>query len=139
MPVVTPFGELRLGDEKALEMWVQTHSRRHGQYVKKGLGPPGGSLEAPVDGDWMLRHTLRHVALATIAKAPMSSADTKVLSLPGVWKTDQELQDWHAMHDRLHSVIDHIQTIAQSTPAPPGSPPGTGGIVRPGHPGTPIP
>lgn len=139
MPVITPFGDLRLGDETGLQMWIQAHNRRHKEYVKKGLGPPGGTFAGPVDGDWMFRHVARHVALATIAKYPMSSADTKALSLPHEWQTDEELQEWHAMHNRLHSLIDHIQTIAQSTPAPPGSPPGTGSIVRPGHPGTPIP
>lgn len=140
MPVVTPFGELTLTDKVSLEAWLEAHNRRHIQYiVARGLIPPhggvaasGGNFNGPVDADWMQRHTSRHVALATLVKDPMPSADTKVLSLPGKWKTEQELNDWHALHNRLHAVIDKVQTIAQSKPPAPGAPPGTG-IIRPGH------
>ena len=136
MPVVTPFGDLTLGDQLALDAWARAHSARHGQYAVKGIGPPGGTFEQPVDGDWMLRHTVRHVSLATVVGDPMPSALTKALSLPHKWQTEQELQDWHAAHNRLHSVIDHHQGIAQSKPAPPGLPPAIGQVRPPRPTGT---
>ena len=112
MSVVTPFGDLTLGDNVALEKWLQAHAARHKVYVTEHIGPKGGILDGPVDGDWMLRHAARHVALATVVNDPLASANTKVLALPGAWKTDQELSDWHAMHNRLHSHIDQVRGIA---------------------------
>jgi hypothetical protein len=90
-----------------------------GTYVVRGS--TGGILNGPVDGDWMLRHASRHIALATAATKlpgyphklpPLSSADTKVLLLPGMWKTEAELQDWHALHNRLHFLIDQVRQIS---------------------------
>ena len=112
MPVVTPFGDLSLGDSVALSKWLDAHKRRHGLYVKEHLGLQGGLLDGPVDGDWMLRHTSRHVALATVVNDPtLGSANTKVLALPGTWQTEQELADWHDLHNRLHFHIDRVRQI----------------------------
>jgi hypothetical protein len=123
MPVVTPFGELTLGDDKALDRWLQAHLIRHAQYVKQHIGPPGGILDGPVDGDWMLRHAQRHVALATVTGDPLDNAGTKVLALPHEWATEAELQDWHALHNRLHSHIDAIHGVGTGIKAPAGRPP----------------
>jgi hypothetical protein len=105
MAVVTPFGDLTLKDEVALKRWTAAHDARHQVYVKEGKGK-GGSLEGPIDGDWMLRHTTRHIALARFAKDKLQSLNASGLALPGVWKTEQQLQDWHLLHNRLHSLIE---------------------------------
>jgi hypothetical protein len=157
MPVLTPFGEVTLGDPVSLGKWSAAHAAKHQQYVVEHIGPGGGILDEPIDGDWMLRHTARHVSLATAARMlpnaqlaaqipPLSSANTKVLSLPGIWKTDAELQDWHALHNRLHSLIDQVRQIAGhqakpninagvGPPAMPGIPPN----IKPPPPGRPGP
>ena len=109
MPVVTPFGELQLGDPVALERWLDAHNRRH-MLIAKRFKLTGGPLNGPVDGDWMLRHAARHVTLATLTKE-LGSANTKVLAMPGVWKTEQQLWDWHALHNRLHTHIDRVGGI----------------------------
>jgi hypothetical protein len=111
MPVVTPFGDLTLKDEVALKRWLAAHELRHQVYVKKGLGPKGGSLEGPVNGDWMMRHASRHVAIATVTKEKFASPNVKGLALPGIWKTEEELQDWHLLHNRLHLLIDRVADI----------------------------
>jgi hypothetical protein len=110
MPVVTPFGDLTLHDERALKRWTTAHDARHQVYVKKGLGK-GGTLEGPINGDWMLRHGARHTSIATTQKEKYASPNVKGLLLPGVWKTEQQLQDWHLLHNRLHSLIDKIADI----------------------------
>lgn len=105
MATITPFGDMKFGDTEALAKWLDAHDRRHMQYVK-AFHVPGGTLDGPVNGDWMLRHTMRHVRLATLAGKPLRSADTKVLALPGEWRTEREFGDWHDLHNRLHSHID---------------------------------
>ena len=111
MPVVTPFGDLSLDDDVALSRWLDAHKRRHHVYVKEHIGPPGGTLDGPVDGDWMVRHAARHVALATVVNDPLASANTKVLALPDRWQTEAELADWHNLHNRLHFHIDRVRKI----------------------------
>ena len=142
MAVLTPFGVLALNDKISLAHWAAAHAAKHQQYVVEHIGPQGGILDQPIDGDWMLRHTARHVALATVARKtavarlpPLSSADTKVLSLPGTWRTEAELQDWHALHNRLHFLIDQVRQLAgvqakPNAPALPGLPPN---ILPPPH------
>jgi hypothetical protein len=145
MPVVTPFGSLILGDPVGLSRWASAHAARHKQLVAEHIGPTGGNLDEPIDGDWMLRHGARHVALATAVMqlpgtnpqpAALSSADTKVLILPDIWQTDKELQDWHDLHNRLHQLIDAQRAIATHQAKPnqplPGLPPQTIFPTRPG-------
>ena len=126
MPVVTPFGDLSLEDDIALGRWLDAHKRRHHLYVSQHIGPKGGTLDGPVDADWMARHAARHVALATVISDPLASADTKVLALPHRWQTEAELADWHDLHNRLHFHIDRVRKIVPA-----------GHIARPGPPGRP--
>jgi hypothetical protein len=108
--VVTPFGDFDLEDEIALERFLDAHSRRHHVY-SRAAGVPGGTLRSPVNGDWMARHAARHVALATKLNLRLTSADTKVLALPGKWRTQHELIDWTDLHHRLHVNIDRLLKI----------------------------
>lgn len=108
--LVTPFGEFDLDDDVALERFLDAHDRRHQVYVPI-FRIAGGTLDGPVDGDWMHRHAARHVILATLAGQQLSSADTKALLLPGKWKTQRELIDWNDLHNRLHFVIDRQAKI----------------------------
>jgi hypothetical protein len=103
--VVTPFGEFRLGDANAEYYWLQAHKRRHGTEVQL-TGTAGGILDGPIDGDWFYRHWARHVALATFQGISLGSANTKALALPGYWKNEQELTDWHDLHNRIHLLQD---------------------------------
>lgn len=105
MPVVAPFGEFKLRDTVALAAFLDAHNRRHAVYGPK-LNLHGGDLSGPVNGDWMLRHWARHVALAKATKDAPGS--THGLALPGAWQTDRQLADWHALHNRLHSNIDRV-------------------------------
>jgi hypothetical protein len=100
--VVTPFGDLRLDDDVALEAWIDAHARRH--HVELRAAQMGGSLQlhGPIDGDWMYRHWARHVSQATHMDIDLSSIGTKGLALPGKWKTEQELLEWHDLHNRIH-------------------------------------
>lgn len=111
MPAVSLFGDFRLDDRLGLAMFLDAHNRQHMQYAKV-LKLPGGDLSGPVNGEWMMAHTLRHVRLATQTKYPLASSDTKILSLPGYWQSDEELGDWNAMHNRLHQHIDRVLGIA---------------------------
>lgn len=103
--VVTPFGDLILGDKVSYDRFDDAHARRHTVYVGI-LGISGGQLRGKIDADWMLRHALRHISLATVTGIDLSSADVKGLLLPGEWATQQELNDWHELHGRIHLKID---------------------------------
>jgi hypothetical protein len=104
--VITPFGDLRLGDAVALEAWIDAHARKHSTLNRAAKVSGGGQLRGPIDGDWMYRHWARHVALATHTALDLSSTGTKALALPGMWRTDQELLDWHDLHNRIHLKQD---------------------------------
>jgi hypothetical protein len=150
MPVLTPFGEVKLNDPVSISGWARAHAAKHQQYVVEHIGPGGGILDEPIDGDWMFRHASRHIALATAAQKmpgaqlpPLSSANTKVLLLPDIWQTEAELQDWHDMHNRLHSQIDQVRQLASHQAKPnqphlPGIPPNIKPWTPPTGPG-PIP
>lgn len=103
--VVTPFGELALGDRISIERFIDAHARRHNVYTQL-TGIAGGSLQGLIDGDWMLRHWARHVSLASVTSIDLSSADSKALALPGFWLTQQQLIDWTEAHNRHHLKID---------------------------------
>lgn len=105
MPHVAPFSEFRLGDELALERYIDAHDRRHSVYVPL-TRTAGGTLRGPIDGDWMHRHAARTIALATFTGLDLSTADTKALALPGKWRTQQELIDWLALDARIHMHFD---------------------------------
>jgi hypothetical protein len=102
---ISPFSDFDLEDEVALERFLDAHDRRHHAYSVAAL-IAGGSLQSPVNGDWMHRHAARHVALATALKLHLTSADAKGLSLPSRWRTQRELIDWSELHNRLHFSID---------------------------------
>jgi hypothetical protein len=103
--VVTPFGDLDLDDDQALAMWLDAHARRHGVYnaILKISG--GQELRGVVDGDWMHRHWARHVALGTYQGLDLSST-TQGLALTRKWRSQQELIDWHELHNRIHLKQD---------------------------------
>src|ERR1700748_2595157 len=109
--VVTPFGDLVLDDEKALAMWIDAHARRHGVYSRLLQMGGGQTLRGTIDGDWMHRHWSRHVALATYTALDLSGL-TQGLALPGKWKTQRELIDWHELRDRIHLKQDRQLKLA---------------------------
>jgi hypothetical protein len=136
MAVVTPFGDLTLTDKVALERWIAAHDARHQVYPKQNLpsqpplptgplgnrnaAPKAGTLRGPIDGDWMLRHTARHATLATAHKELLASGNrnttplrVQALALPSIWKSEQEMQDWHLLHNRLHSLLDKVTDVRQ--------------------------
>jgi hypothetical protein len=103
--VVTPFGDLALDDDQALEAWIDAHARKHHTQTRAAQLGGGSPLHGCIDGDWMYRHWARHVALATYTGLDLSSS-TQGLALPGMWKTEQELIDWHELHNRIHLKQD---------------------------------
>jgi hypothetical protein len=103
--VVTPFGDLLLDDEVALAAWLDAHARRHAAENVAAKLYGGQELRGHVDGDWMHRHWARHVALATYQAIDLSSF-AQGLALTGKWRTQQELIDWHELHNRIHLKQD---------------------------------
>jgi hypothetical protein len=101
--VVTPFGDLALDDKTALDRWVDAHARRHNAYVRAS-GIAGGNLRGKVDADWFHRHLARHISLATYRAIDLSSS-TAGLGVSG-WDSEEELKQWHELHNRIHLKID---------------------------------
>jgi hypothetical protein len=102
---ITPFGTLYVDDPVAEERWLAAHDSRHEVYVRH-FRAPGGSLRGPVDGRWMLSHSLQHEGLAVAMKD--SRASNRILALPRKWRTDEELATWHALHNELHRFIEGV-------------------------------
>lgn len=105
MPTISNFSDFGLDDDVALDRYLDAHNRRHSSYVPL-TNLPGGTLLGPVNGDWMHRHAARTIALVKFTRIALSSADTKVLALPGKWRTQQELDDWMDLDNRIHVKID---------------------------------
>src|SRR5882672_7366900 len=103
--VVTPVGDLSLDDKQALAAWLDAHARKHSAENVAAKISGGQELRGEVDGDWMHRHWARHVALATYQALDLSSF-TQALALPHKWRTEQELIDWHELHNRIHLKQD---------------------------------
>lgn len=99
------YGEFRLDDDVALGRWLFAHDLRHASYSKR-FKLPYGTLRGPVNGDWMLRHQLAHMALAKVTKD--KQANLAALALPDKWRTDQELSDWYLAHSLLHQQIEGV-------------------------------
>jgi hypothetical protein len=104
--VVTPWGDLDLHDDIALRRWEDAHARRHTTYVQITGTTGGESLRGHVDADWMHRHWAKHVTLATYAGLDLSQHGVAGLGIPHRWRTQQELLDWHELHNRIHLKID---------------------------------
>jgi anaerobic glycerol-3-phosphate dehydrogenase len=105
MAVVTQFGALFVDDRIALERWLFAHDSRHTMYTKR-YRANCRSLRGPVNGNWMLHHSLAHEALATAMKD--SRASSRLLAMPDKWRTHEELATWHALHDQLHKFIEGV-------------------------------
>jgi len=106
MPVVAPFSDFDLDDEIALQRYVEAHAKRHSVYSEILKISGGQQLRGTVDADWMARHWTRTVTLATYTGIDLSSADAKVLALPGRWTTQQQLRDWMDLDARFHEKVD---------------------------------
>lgn len=92
--VVTPFGQMRLGDDQAIRLWLWAHKVEHRRLNM------GGLLDGPVDSIWMLRHTQYHTQ-----REPLTNEETRLLRLPGTWRSEVELQNWHLLHNVLHKRL----------------------------------
>jgi hypothetical protein len=103
--VVTPFGDLLLDDPIAESAWLDAHARKHSAENVAAKLSGGGLLRGDIDGEWMYRHWARHVALGTYQALDLSSF-TQALALPHKWRTEQELIDWHELHNRIHLKQD---------------------------------
>jgi len=103
--VITPFGDLALDDLVAEAAWVDAHERRHYAQTVAAKLSGGAVLSGVIDGDWMHRHWARTVALAMQQGIDLTGY-TQALALPWKWRTEQELLDWHELHNRLHLKQD---------------------------------
>jgi hypothetical protein len=108
--VVTPFGDMSIDDPISIDRFIDAHARRHRVYTSV-TGTSGGTLRGQIDGDWMQRHAARHVALATAVGLKDADLGTKVLALPGFWRTQQELIDWSELHNRIHIKLDRLLKV----------------------------
>lgn len=88
--VITPFGQMRLANHQDMLRWLFAHQLEHKRLKM------GALLDGPVDGAWMLRHSMQH---------RVTGKDERTLRLPGAWRNEQELQSWHLLHNMLHRKL----------------------------------
>jgi len=108
--IVTPFGQLVYGQERALTDWVAAHDVRHRVYqnelLGQGVAVTGYPLTGKVNADWFGRHILSHLALDPIL--PVTT--TSVAALEG-WDDADSFYTWHDLHNRLHIQIDNALNL----------------------------
>jgi len=94
--IVTPFGELKYGDSKALQEWFDAHARRHSAVAQKAR-VPGQQSFGTLDGDWFHRHWASH---ETNSRALKISSPTSAIGQG--WLTGQDFDHWHRIHNLIH-------------------------------------
>lgn len=104
--VLTPFGGLKYGDDKALRDWAFAHEERHRLY-EDVAHRQSEQLELPplmgkINADWFGRHLLVHVGLMMFLPEP---ATTGTDPLRG-WDDAQSFYSWHDLHTLLHRQLD---------------------------------
>jgi hypothetical protein len=104
--IVTPFGEVKFGDTRTLEVWQDAHARRHG-VVGKAAGVPTQHLRGTMDADWFTRHWSSHATNA--AKLNIRSATPTVVLAK--WRDAVEFDDWHRAHALMHLREDQAAGI----------------------------
>ena len=109
--IVTPFGGLKYGDERALKDWVTAHDVRHRLYQNTLLGQNqpinGVPLDGKVNDDWFGRHLMTHLALTAFLPNPVTTA-TEVLT---GWKDEPSFYTWHDLHTLLHRQLDNALNL----------------------------
>ena len=108
--IVTPFGQLVYGNEKALAEWVAAHDRRHrvyqDEFLRQGDAVTGVPLSGKVDGDWFGRHILAHLALNL--GLPVTTTSNASLT---AWRDRESFYSWHDFHNLLHRQIDETLNL----------------------------
>lgn len=106
--LVTPFGDVRFGDEYGLKAWFAAHAQRH-RVLRKAVSRLGPSLSGmPLDGpeshEWFGRHGLVHQGLLRFMQPDPSVSINVLMDTP--WNTEQGFYAWHKIHNLLHSRLD---------------------------------
>ena len=114
--IVTPFGDLKFGDQRALQSWATAHDLRHRAEIQaiiksQGVSLGYANLDTEVDEDWHHRHFTYHKGMLKFM-AHDSSKSAQLLDTP--WTNDDNFQFWHQMHDELHKVLDKTLGISNA-------------------------
>lgn len=103
--IVTPFGELKYGDSKTLQLWMDAHARRHAT-VAQAANVPGQQSFGTMDGDWFHRH---HASHATNAASLGIQSPTSAIG--DGWLNAEGFDQWHRIHNLIHLREDQAAGI----------------------------
>ena len=106
--ILTPFGDLVWGDQRALDQFLAAHDLKHQALAQAagrlGVTLPAFLLTATIDGSWLQEHWQQHVTLAQQITQDMDETTYNLLTDP---MTDQEaFYDWHDNHNLIHQRLD---------------------------------
>jgi hypothetical protein len=96
------------GDDLGEENFIAWHHARHLKYdsvlAKAGTTLPQLDLTGTIDGDWFLRHGIRHSTLRKIAGTVTrnSTAGLKTVN----WRNKVQVNDWLRIHAIDHQNLD---------------------------------
>lgn len=114
--IVTPFGDLKFGEDQGLKPWLAAHDIRHRTELRaiglKGVALPYHGLNEKIDSDWFGRHMLYHIGMLPYMPDD-DSVSAQLLEME--WDNAQNFQVWHQMHNNLHSVLDQSLGISSAT------------------------
>lgn len=109
--IVTPFGQLKYAEPKALREWVAAHDIRHRLYQNTLMGQNYLVNLVPLDGevnaDWFGRHILAHMALTDALPQPVTTSTSALAA----WRDEKSFYSWHDLHTLLHRQLDNALNL----------------------------
>lgn len=112
--IITSFGDLKWGDERALQQFLAAHDLKHqalAQAVgRRGVTVPVFMLSSEIDDAWVQTHWQQHV---TLSQQIVQNADTSTYSLLTNPMSDEDtFYDWNDIHDLIHQQLDQALGIS---------------------------
>jgi hypothetical protein len=106
--IVTPYGDIELGDREAMRQWMAAHDIRHRTYsvalLRKGIVSQSPPLMDQLNHNWLMMHYIQHVILAK-QFAPDTTAQSHGLN-HDFMESDKQFQNWHRTHNLVHQRLD---------------------------------
>src|SRR5438445_13885891 len=97
--IVTPYGDLRFGDQEGMRQWMAAHAVRHRTYavaiLRGGTTLQGFPLFDQLNGEWIMTHYQEHTALA---KRLAAATATYGLS-HDFMENETQFYNWHRIHN----------------------------------------
>lgn len=104
----TAFGDLKYGDEAALQEWMAAHDLKHQSYAqamgRQGVNLPVLLVPASITDQWTEDHANQHAVLYQQFTSTSNSSINDISTNPTQDK--DTFYNWMQIHDTLHQFLD---------------------------------